>query len=384
MAEKFLDREGVKTLLQGINDAFALKTDVKNYDSDITNLNERFSDIEVTSNSQAQDIANLDGRVLSVAEIKELIKKTYDELAFGKYIVADKASVLNALSQIEESGSLVLEENLDMGNQVMSIPEGKSIVLDLGGKELNLNSSGNVGLIQVSGNLTVENGEINATKRAISVYSGGSVTIGEGAKIVAGDCAITANGAGSEIIMENGEVTAQEAGLLVTTGAKATVNGGKITGLDNSPIMGNGSKGQGDVEIVMNGGELIANIQSAGYVACGVYMPNSGSFTMNGGSIVANGGAGVVARGGVTTINGGSIITTAHPTLETGKVGDSRVVVPCSAIVYDKNSKYPAMDSLQVIIGANAQLQGAYEDISIISDEENPNIIDNREALPEE
>ena len=359
MAEKFLDREGVKTLLQGINNAYAKKAEIKDYDADIADLN---------------------GRVLSAEAIKELIKKTYDELAFGKYIVTDKASVLNALTQIEENGSLILEENLDMGNQIVNIPEGKSIVLDLSGKELDLGAAG--AGIQVMGHLTVENGKINATKRAIAAFQGGSITIGEGAEIVAGDCAVTATGAGSEIIVENGEVTAQEAGLLITTGAKATINGGKITGLDNSPIMGNGSKGQGDIEIVMNGGELIANIQSAGYVACGVYMPNSGSFTMNGGSIIANGGAGVVARGGVTTINGGSIVTTAHPTLETGKVGDSRIVVPCSAIVYDKNSKYPAMDTLQVIIGADAQLQGAHEDISIISDEENPNIIDNREVLP--
>ena len=357
MAEKFLDSEGVKTLLSEINNAFAKKAEVKNYDS---------------------DIADLDSRILSEEDVKSLIKTMYEELALGKYEVANSEDVLRALNEIGESGSLVLNDNLDIGAQVMSIPAGKEITLDLGGNELNLSPTGGVGLIQVNGNLTVKNGKINSTKRAISAFAGGSITIGEGAEIVAGDCAITATGAGSEIIVDNGEITAQEAGLLVTTGAKATINGGTITGLDNAPIMGNGTKGQGDVEIVMNDGELVANIQSNGYVACGVYMPNSGSFTMNGGSIVANGGAGVVCRGGVTTINGGSITTTAHPTLEVGKVGDSRIVVPCSAIVYDKNSKYPAMDSLQIVIGPDAVLQGAHEDISIISDEEAPNVIDNR------
>ena len=81
---------------------------------------------------------------------------------------------------------------------------------------------------------------------------------------------------------------------------------------------------------------------------------------------------------GKTIINGGEIVTTQHPTLEVGKVGDSRVVVPCSAVVYDKNSKYPAMDTLEVVIGKDAVLNGAHEDITIISDEENPNIVDNR------
>ena len=182
MAEKFLDREGVKTLLQGINNAYAKKAEIKDYDADIANLN---------------------GRVLSAEAIKELIKKTYDELTLGKYIVTDKASVLNALTQIEENGSLILEENLDMGNQIVNIPEGKSIVLDLSGKELNLGATG--AGIQVMGHLTVENGKINATKRAIAAFQGGSITIGEGAEIVAGDCAVTATGAGSEIIVENGE-----------------------------------------------------------------------------------------------------------------------------------------------------------------------------------
>ena len=32
---------------------------------------------------------------------------------------------------------------------------------------------------------------------------------------------------------------------------------------------------------VMNGGKLIAHISSAGYIACGVYMPNNGKFIMN-------------------------------------------------------------------------------------------------------
>mgnify|MGYP002860605433 CR=1 FL=1 len=166
--------------------------------------------------------------------------------------------------------------------------------------------------------------------------------------------------------MNSGEVTAQEVGVALFSGAKIVMNGGKITGVDNGPIMGNGTAGRGDVEIVMNGGELVANIQSSGYVACGVYMPNTGSFTMNGGKITANGGAGVVARGGDVKILGGEIITTAHPTLSEGKVGDSRVVVKCAPVVYDKYSSYPGANSLQLEIGANAVLTTSVEDADII------------------
>ena len=318
---------------------------------------------------------------LTKQEVRDICTRVYEEMFLNKYTVADSAEVLNALNSIESSGSVVLESDVDLGSEVISIPAGKEIVLDLGGNELNLTTTGNASGVQVvGGNLVVENGKINATKRALAVFEGGSLTVGEGAEVVSGDVAVSATGAGSEVIVDGGSITAQESGVLVTTGARMEMNDGVITGLDNGPIMGNGTKGQGDVEIVMNGGELVANIQSAGYVAVGVYMPNSGTFTMNGGKITANGGAGVVCRGGKTVINGGEIVTTAHPTLEVGKVGDSRVVVPCSAIVYDKNSKYPAMDTLEVVIGKDAVLNGAHEDITIISDEENPNVIDNRIA----
>jgi hypothetical protein len=37
------------------------------------------------------------------------------------------------------------------------------------------------------------------------------------------------------------------------------------------------------------------------------------------------------------------------------------------------------MDTLEVVIGADAILNGAHEDITVISDEAEPRIIDNRE-----
>ena len=66
----------------------------------------------------------------------------------------------------------------------------------------------------------IKNGTINATKRALAVFNGGSLTIGEGADVISGDVAVSANGAGSEVVMDGGSITAQESGVLVTTGAK--------------------------------------------------------------------------------------------------------------------------------------------------------------------
>ena len=331
-------------------------------------------------NSDETQTVNIINRIAELEKLVPISEMEIDEICSGirKYVGAETLDAIK--DNLAGKNYITLKDNIDAGSDPMTIPADAEISLNLNGKELTLNSAGNVAGIQVNGgSLTIENGKINATKRALIAFNGGTITLGEGAEVVSGDVAVSATGAGSKVVVDGGAITAQESGVLVTTGAKLEMNDGTITGLDNGPIMGNGTAGQGDVDIVMNGGELIANIQSPGYVAVGVYMPNSGNFTMNGGKITANGGAGVVCRGGKTVINGGEITTTAHPTLEVGKVGDSRVVVPCVPVVYDKNSKYPANDTLEIIVGADAVLKSATDtDIAVITDEAEPKVKDLR------
>ena len=83
-------------------------------------------------------------------------------------------------------------------------------------------------------------------------------------------------------------------------------------------------------------------------------MPNEGSFTMNGGLIKANGGCGICIRAGEVILNGGKIETSGDPAT-VGKCGDSRVVVPCAPIVYDKEANYPKADTMALTIGENME-----------------------------
>lgn len=334
----------------------------------------------------AEYIGSDDNRTLDIIsrvnELEEYTPLTAEEIvaicnAVAMTVkVSSKDEFLNALSQA--SGIVALEQDIDLGADLMNVAAGQELTIDLNGHDITSTNSARA--LQVNGGKVVikGDGELTSTSaRAIGVFNGGSLTIEGGTITSTTDVAVDVNGAGSEVVLNDGEIDAQEFGILATSGGKIEMNGGKIVTTDNCGLGGNGSNGKGDVEIVMNGGEIEANITSAGYVACGVYMPNTGSFTMNGGKITVNGGAGVVCRGGLTTINGGEIIATGDAE-KTGKVGDSRIVVPCSAIVYDKNSKYPGASTLEVIIGADAKLSGAKSDIEIMSDEENPKVTDNR------
>ena len=95
---------------------------------------------------------------------------------------------------------------------------------------------------------------------------------------------------------------------------------------------------------------------------------------MNGGEIISD-GVGIVLRGGKAILNGGVVEGNGVSGVK-GKVGDSRVVVGPYAVVYDSESKYPAKDSLELVVGANMVLSGTDGDIDVIG--ENANITDNR------
>ena len=120
--------------------------------------------------------------------------------------------------------------------------------------------------------------------------------------------------------------------------------------MDNAVISGNGSARDGDPnQIIINGGTFNGKIQTSGYVACGIYAPWKDVITINGGEFNIENGVGVLCRGGQVYINGGTF-TTTDPNGELGKVGDSRVAVPCQTVYVDKASQYPDYENATIEI----------------------------------
>ena len=186
----------------------------------------------------------------------------------------------------------------------------------------------------------------------------GNVIIEGGSFTVNNNCGIFVR-SGSEVEISNGSFTAQEMCLLVLDGGNLTIDGGTFTSIDNAVIGTNGSTGRGGNVITINGGTFNGGITTAGYVACGVYLANADTLTINDGTFFITGGAGIVARAGHTEINGGSFVCTGTAT---GKVGDSRVVVPCNAIVFDEEAAYPGLTDESCIIVNGGSYTTEYED----------------------
>lgn len=253
------------------------------------------------------------------------------------------------------------------------------MTLDLNGTTLSGNGSRQIvvrgdGELTIVDNSTDGTGAITSNARPVHVDGGGKVILESGLIKSTNDCAIEVGAQtnnGGEVIINGGQVEAQEVAVLALyPGAKVEINGGTLTTTDNFVVGGNGNNGSGETDIVINGGELIGNITSAGYVACGIYHPQKGSLTINGGNITANGGAGIVMRGGEVTINGGNINATGDSSL-TGKVGDSRIVVGPSAVVMDKAAKYYDADNMLLTISGEAKLIGSKTAVeAIVGDEQ--------------
>ena len=312
-------------------------------------------------------------------DIQSMTIPQVDAILYGgeSAVVNDTAGLMAMISNDVPEVTVVLKDDLAVSGAI-SVPTGKKVNLDLGGNTL---SASAVALNVAGGEAVISNGTVaSSSSDAINVNSGGTVVI-DGADVTSSSRnAISAREA--NIVVNSGSVQSREAGLLGLKNSNITINGGTITGIDNCPVMGNGSAAGSandgtNMNVVMNGGKLVAHITSAGYVACGVYIPNTGSFTMNGGEIESD-GAGIVMRGGQVNLNGG-VINANGATGVKGKVGDSRIVVGPYAVVYDQTAHYPAANSLELNIGKDMVLNGTDGDISVLVDDGvTANITDNR------
>lgn len=231
----------------------------------------------------------------------------------------------------------------------------------------------NSGTLELTGSIRAYNGA------AIKVESGTVVSTQSVALFAVGD-ETGQKDIASSIEITGGYVKAQEFGASPQgRGASVTVNGfAVIESLDNAAVAGNGTnepgKKLGGTSITIMGKcWLIGRIQSPGYAACGIYHPQQGTLTIkyNAGipNIVAINGAGIVMRGGTLDYRAGNIIATGDANF-VGKVGDSRVVVGTSGIVYDRDCDYYDAANVKITIPSSREKKvvGAKAAIQVIND----------------
>ena len=224
--------------------------------------------------------------------------------------------------------------------------------------------------------------------RSITAYDGAKITVESGTVVSTTNFALLAYGdvtgqsdVASSIEVTGGYVRAQEGCVSPRgRGAAATISGAAVLeSLDNAAVMGNGTykanEKWGGTSITISGKcWLIGRIQTPGYAACGIYHPQQGTLTIKYSrgipNIVAVNGAGIVMRGGTLDYRAGNIIATGDASF-VGKVGDSRVVVGTSGIVYDRDCDYYDAANVKINISDNSgekKVVGAKAAIQVIND----------------
>ena len=267
-------------------------------------------------------------------------------------------TLADAVAAAQSGATVKLLANIN-GQTV--IPADKNIVLDLNGKTMTHTGT----TLYNSGTLVVKDSSADKSGKIVST---GNVGIG-----------VNHN---STTTIEYANIQAQEGAVITgyATGATITIEDGVFTALDNAVVAGNGNKTDKNTEgtpervnankITINGGTFNGMIKTSGYVACGIYAPWKDNIVVNGGTFNITGGAGIVARGGIVVVNNGEFNTTGNAT---GKVGDSRVVVPCSALVFDSAAKYPSLTNDSKIQINDGKFKSDVDTIKVVKDDADTN-----------
>ena len=320
------------------------------------------------------EYATLEEAVNSVAQggkgyISILADASFDELRIeGKGIIINLKNYTVTGNKIDVYG----KEGTDTYLKILDSTKRQHLSVDA--KNNYKVSYTNSGTLELTGSIRAYNGA------GIKVESGTVVSTKDVALFAIGDVTgqkdIT-----SSINITGGYVKAQEFGASPQgRGASVTVDGAAVVeSLDNAAVAGNGTntteRKLGGTSITISGKcWLIGRIQSPGYAACGIYHPQQGTLTIKYSSgsipyIVAVNGAGIVMRGGTLDYRAGNIIATGDANF-VGKVGDSRVVVGTSGIVYDRDCGYYDAANAKITIPSSGEKKvvGAKAAIQVIND----------------
>lgn len=229
----------------------------------------------------------------------------------------------------------------------------------------------------VSVNVILDLNGHSITAKGTAIINNGTLTIkdiGTNGKIQSETNVAIAAGDNSITTIESGIYSGREGAVITgyATGATININGGTFEATDNAVIAGNGNKTNKSGAIRENpntfnitGGTFNGGIITKGYVACGIYAPWKDTINVYGGTFNITGGAGIVARAGNVNVSGGTFTCTGSAT---GKVGDARNVVPCSALVFDSEANYGAMenDSKITVTGGTFSSASGVNSISVV------------------
>lgn len=238
----------------------------------------------------------------------------------SKFVVQSDVAVLK--TAFANGEDFKLSADADITGQSVSVPAGKSVVLDLNRYTLTADNSA-TGKIIVLGKMTLKDsstekkGKIVASQDYTAASYNGSLI-----EIAGEDASMTMESGNISAVRETPDSNGQY-GVGVTDGGDFTMTGGKIEA-GWFAVAGNGNYKTQNSIINITDGELISTADYA------VYLPQSGTTTISGGKVYGAAG-GVCIQRGTLNVEGTALIT-SKGTGSTGNWGDGTGGLDCAAI----------------------------------------------------
>lgn len=286
-----------------------------------------------------------------------------------------------------KAGEVIVMQS-DVGCATINVSDAeKKITLDLNGKTIRNNSTNDVIVVRNGAELTVEDNSVAKdyvySEENYPEYTGGKlISKGNGAISVVGnidDATWNETSIHSKVTVNGGALIGQEGALFAQgNGAEITLNDGYAEGLDNAVIAGNGTQKNGigingGTTINVNGGVMIGNIETSGYISCGIYHPQSGVLNITGGTIVSKEGLGILMRNGTLNLQSCNIEARGAEDLA-GWVGDKKTTPGADGIVIDYsddayNSNNTPTDTRKVNISGGTIKSENQKALTVVEDD---------------
>lgn len=296
--------------------------------------------------------------------IKENGKNQVFFYSDAKYETTQRVSDSNELSEaLAKGNNVVLTDNVSI-NKTINVSKGSKVVFDTNNYNITsgvTRSTANDlfiidgGILEITGN-----GKMTATDNIAEVRNGGKLIVKSGNFESKAGITFYSGSAtnppmlGGEIIIEGGTFKGQEGCVGVANGGKLTIKGGEFTAIDNAIIAGNGTKAatgeMKDTEINITNGTFNGGITSSGYIAMGIYHPQTGTLNVTGGTFNITKGSGIIMRSGTLNLSGAKFNYKNEDDTFKGWAGDKKSQIPVGKDVVKCTHPEPAGYAYNVVL----------------------------------
>lgn len=292
------------------------------------------------------------------------------------FLIYNQADLVEFLTNPELPNKMKVMADLNLDMDIVIEPESRGVTKQFYLNNKNIELNNHKIIVKNEGVLILKEGGNIFANNVVIECSNGTLETSESSVHIESynDTAIKAINNSFVSLTGECEVVAEENCILLSNGSSLkTEEEVSLTSYNNFVIGGDeNDQSNNSISIDLDGTTIYANSSSSNYLACGIYLPIVGNIVIQNSEIFANDGCGICQRTGDVSIKDNVVIhATGTEEKNSGKVGNSDIIIHTSGIVYDQISHYNNGESFYLeLYSDNYYIEGYYKSIEVLKDEE--------------